>query len=62
MNALSERILTLQGDGDYAGVVAFMEQYGKMTPGLEQDLARLAAADIPVDIVFAQGKDVAGVQ
>ncbi len=62
MNALSERILTLQGNGDYDGVVAFMEQYGKMTPGLEQDLARLAAADIPVDIVFAQGKDVAGVQ
>ena len=62
MNALSERILTLQGNGDYEGVVAFMEQYGKMTPGLEQDLARLAAADIPVDIVFEQGKDVAGVQ
>jgi hypothetical protein len=62
MNALSERILTLQGNGDYDGVAAFMDQYGKMTPGLEQDLARLAAADIPVDIVFAQGKDVAGVQ
>lgn len=62
MNALSERILTLQGNGDYEGVAAFMEQYGKMTPELEQDLARLAAADIPVDIVFAQGKDVAGVQ
>ena len=62
MNALSERILTLQGDGDHAGVTAFMEQYGRMTPALEQDLARLAAADIPVDIVFEQGKDVAGVQ
>ena len=62
MNALSERILTLQGNGDYDGVVAFMEQYGKMTPGLEQDLARLAAAEIPVDIVFEQGKGVAGVQ
>ena len=62
MNALSERILTLQGNGDYEGVGAFMEQYGKMTPGLERDLARLAAAEIPVDIVFAQGKDVAGVQ
>ena len=62
MNALSERILTLQGNGDYDGVVAFMEQYGMMTPGLEQDLARLAAAEIPVDIVFEQGKGVAGVQ
>lgn len=62
MNALSQRILTLQGDGDYAGVTAFMDQYGQMTPGLEQDLARLAAASIPVDIVFEQGKDVAGVR
>ena len=62
MNALSERILTLQGNGDYAGVAAFMEQYGTMTPALEQDLARLAAAEIPVDIVFEQGKRVAGVE
>lgn len=62
MNALSERILTLQGDGDYAGVTAFMDQYGRMTPGLEQDLARLATASIPVDIVFEQGKDVVGVR
>ncbi len=62
MNALSERILTLQGNGDYAGVASFMEQYGAMTPALEQDLARLAAAEIPVDIVFEQGKRVAGVQ
>jgi hypothetical protein len=61
MNALSERILTLQGNGDYAGVTAFMDQYGRMTPALEQDLARLAEADIPVDIVFEQGKSVAGV-
>ncbi len=62
MNVLSERILTLQGNGDYAGVASFMEQYGAMTPALEQDLARLAAAEIPVDIVFEQGKRVAGVQ
>jgi hypothetical protein len=32
-----------------------------MTPALEQDLARLAEADIPVDLVFEQGKSVAGV-
>ncbi|HEX6643113.1 MAG TPA: hypothetical protein VF037_00430, partial [Gemmatimonadales bacterium] len=62
MNALSAKILTLQGDGDYDGVTAFMDQYGRMTPALEADLARLREADIPVDIVFDQGKDVAGVQ
>ncbi|HLS47182.1 MAG TPA: hypothetical protein VK012_01610, partial [Gemmatimonadales bacterium] len=55
MNALSEKILTLQGNGDYDGVVGFMDQYGKMTPQLESDLERLAAAEIPVDIVFEQG-------
>jgi len=55
MNALSEKILRLQGDGDYEGVMAFIEEYGQMSGQLEADLARLAEAGIPVDIVFEQG-------
>jgi hypothetical protein len=58
VNALSEKILTLQGDGDYEGVGAFMETYGVKTPELETALNRLSEADIPVDIVFEQGADV----
>jgi hypothetical protein len=60
MNTLSEKILTYQGDGDYEGVVAFMEEYGEIRPQLQADLDRLAAAGIPVDIVYDQGLDVLG--
>lgn len=58
MNALSERILTLQGDGDYAAVVSFMDRYGGIAPALQADLARLTEAGIPVDVVFEQGAEV----
>ncbi len=57
-NALSERILRFQGDGDYEGVKAFVGQYGQMSNGLQTDLDRLAEAGIPVDIVFEQGMGV----
>lgn len=60
MNALSERILVLQGDGDHAAVTAFVNQYGVEGSGLRGDLDRLSAAGIPVDIVFEQGVDVLG--
>lgn len=62
MNSLSETILTLQGDGDYAGVVALFEQLGGIDPQLQADLDRLAAANIPVDITFTQGKEVLGLR
>ena len=58
--ALSEKILTLQGDGDKAAVAAFVEQYGQVGPQLQADLDRLAAEGIPVDIVFEQGVEVLG--
>ena len=52
--ALSARILQLQGDGDRAGALAFGARYGKLGPELQADLDRLAAAGIPVDVVFEQ--------
>ncbi len=58
--ALSEKILRFQGDGDYAGVQAFMEQQGQIGAALQADLDRLNGAGIPVDIVFEQGIDVLG--
>lgn len=60
MDALSEQILRFQGDGDYAGVQAFMERYGRIDPELQGDLDRLAGAGIPVDVIFEQGTDVLG--
>jgi hypothetical protein len=60
MDGLSARILTAQGDGDYDGIVQFMEQYGNIPPELQQDLDRVNDAGIPVDVVFEQGKPVLG--
>ena len=58
MNALSEKILKLQGDGDYDGVVSFLPKQGTMDEALAADLARLASADIATDVVFKQGIEV----
>ena len=54
MSALSELLLTLQGNGDYEGAVALTNS-GVIGPQLQQDLDRLTQANIPVDIVFNQG-------
>lgn len=58
VRALSERIITLQGDGDYDTVEAFVSRYGEMSPELQADLDRISDAGIPVDIVYEQGLDV----
>jgi hypothetical protein len=60
MNALATKIITLQGDGDYAGVGNFNDQYGKITPETQKDLARLASLGVPVDVIFEQGVSVVG--
>lgn len=61
-NQLSEQILIFQGDGDYNGVDAFVEEYGEVGSGLQNALDRLAKAGIPTDITFVQGKDVLGIE
>jgi len=55
VDSLTEKILRLQGDGDYPGTVAFRQENSGGDPQLEQDLQRLAEAGIPVDIIFEQG-------
>ncbi len=62
MNALSETILRLQGDGDYAGVTQLVQRSGTIGPELQRDLDRLAARGIPVDVVFEQGESVLGLR
>lgn len=60
MTALSQRILTLQGDGDHEGAGAFLGRYGQIGEQLQADLDRLSDAGVPVDIVFRQGSKVLG--
>jgi Peptidase family M49 len=60
MNALSEKLLTVQGDGDYAEARRMTETMGVVKPELAGDLATLRDAKIPVDIRFEQGLEALG--
>ena len=60
MNALSDKILTLQGDGDYEGVSKLVSEMAVIKPELQADLDRLKVKGIPVDIIFEQGTAVLG--
>jgi len=60
MNSLSELILKLQGDGDYAGVVKLVEEKAVIDDALKADLEKISEAGIPVDIVFEQGPQALG--
>ncbi len=55
VNALSESILRLQGDGDYDAVVQFVDKYGTVSDTLKQDLDKVGQSGIPVDVIFEQG-------
>ena len=60
VDELSATLLKLQGDGDYAGVQKLIGELGVVRPQLAEDLARLKRSNIPVDVVFTQGKSVLG--
>jgi Peptidase family M49 len=60
--SLAARIIQLQGDGAYAATKAALAAEGIIRPQLMTDLARLRQRNIPVDIVFEQGKSVLGLE
>jgi len=60
MDELSNKILTLQGNGDYNAVKDFVDKYGNMSTTLKNDISSLAKKGIPVDVIFEQGVDVLG--
>jgi hypothetical protein len=60
MRQLSYLILTLQGNGDYEGVVKLVDEKGIIPPDLQSDLNKLSNAYIPVDVIYEQGIDVLG--
>jgi len=62
MNALGAKLLTVQGDGDYAEARRMTETMGVIKPELAADLARLKDAKIPVDIRFEQGLKTLGLE
>ncbi|HHH49899.1 MAG TPA: Zn-dependent hydrolase [Saprospiraceae bacterium] len=57
---LTEKILTLQGEGDYDGVANLVKEKASIGEQLQKDLDRLSAKGIPVDVVFEQGVKALG--
>ena len=62
VNALSERLLTIQGDGDYEAARRLTEEMGVIGPQLAEDLGKLQTAGIPIDVSFEQGLTVLGLE
>ncbi len=62
MNTLGEKILTIQGDGNYKEAKKMVNKMGVIKEGLKKDLKRLSEAGIPRDIRFEQGKEVLGLK
>ena len=60
VESLVEKILKVQGDGDYDAAKTWVEGDGVMTESLRRDLEKVNTAGIPVDIVFKQGREVLG--
>jgi hypothetical protein len=60
VTSLAERLIRLQGDGDYAAVAKVVTEEGAMRRGLQSALDRLTTKNIPVDIVYEQGRQVVG--
>ena len=58
VQALSEKILRLQGDGDYEGAERFITEMGEVPAQLQADLDQISREGIPVDLVFEQGLTV----
>ncbi len=60
VEGLGGMILTMQGDGNYEGVKELIQNKSVIPAALQADLDRLKDANIPVDIVFTQGKSQLG--
>ena len=56
---MAARILTLQGDGDYAGVVSWYRS-ATTASNIRPDLDRIQAEGIPIDVIYEQGLEVLG--
>lgn len=53
-NAL-QKLLIIQGDGNYEAASKIVERDGSMPEGLKADINRINKANIPVDVYFRQG-------
>lgn len=62
MISLMQKILFIQGNGDYEAAKKWVEDAAMVPPVLQADLDRLNSSNIPVDIVFKQGPAIVGLK
>ena len=62
INILVDKILTIQGEGDYDAAKAWIANDGKPDAGLQADIDKINHSGIPVDIVFIQGPEELGLK
>ncbi len=62
MVSLMQKILYMQGNGDYDAAKAWVEAEANISDQLQEDLNSLNASNIPVDIIFKQGIDMIGLK
>ncbi|MFC2128359.1 Zn-dependent hydrolase, partial [Bacteroidota bacterium] len=60
MISLSEKILIIQGNGDYEAAKKMIDEMGFIREDLQKDLDLIAEKGIPKDLVFEQGAAVLG--
>jgi hypothetical protein len=58
----ASQIITFQGNGDYDGAKKYLDANATISPDLQKELDGLKSANIPVDIVFEQGKEALGLK
>ena len=62
MEQLGQKILELQGNGDYQVARQFVDEMAFVGPVLSGDLDRVNRAGIPTDVIFDQGIEVLGLK
>jgi len=60
--ALSHDLLGLQGDGNYEGAKQMLASQGTIDEVLAEDLQKIEAANIPIDLRYQQGPEQLGLQ
>ncbi len=60
MVSLLQKIMYMQGDGNYEAASKWVKEKGMITPQLQADLDRLNNSGIPVDVIFNQGPENIG--
>ena len=62
MISLMQKILFIEGNGDYDAAKAWVEEAAMIREGLQTDLDKLNDSNIPVDITFKQGPAMVGLK